>query len=65
MSEFGEFEKTFLKKYCFVIHQSKTKEYYYNGIIISVSDGSFMIEDEKTGNITSLPMNECVVKVKE
>ena len=56
----SEFEKTFLHKNCFVRYQN----FNYNGKIVSVSEDIFMIEDDKTGEIVSLPIADCMVRVK-
>jgi len=56
----SEFERTFLHKFCFVRYQN----FNYNGKIVSVSKNTFMIEDDKTGEIVSLPIADCMVRVK-
>lgn len=57
MNEFG---KTFLHKLCFVRYQN----FNYNGKIIHVDDEVFIIEDDKTGELVSLPIRDCMVRVK-
>ena len=61
----NDFQTIYVGKKCFVIFESDhTGKFYYNGIILSTTGNTFIINDEKLGNV-SLPMDKCIVMIKE
>jgi len=61
MTDMSVLEKIYKDKRCFISYNDR---FVYNGIILSISDGVLVIDDDKIGAV-SLPIDKCKIELRE